>query len=192
VHSNSSRRSLYRTNTHCLIIQGLTASGPVPLLLVPLQCILIKAVLHLHIITFSIKKPFSWFYRITRAWRKMVYYIQQLLRGQTHSSHACKQFAVSDWFKEDVSPASVFGFRNSFPVTWFLLLRMGFSYKNFDDKNTFLCLQSPMRKNIIAYMYNTKYHEKYRKLLWPQIKVFASGKQLVVCTHRILLYTVQS
>jgi hypothetical protein len=53
------------------------------------------------------QKPFSWFYRITRAWRKMVYYIQQLLRGQTHSSHACKQFAVSDWFKEEVSPASV-------------------------------------------------------------------------------------
>jgi hypothetical protein len=43
-----------------------------------------------------------------------VYYIQQLLRGQTHSSHACKQFAVSDWFKEEVSLASVFGFRNSF------------------------------------------------------------------------------
>jgi hypothetical protein len=43
-----------------------------------------------------------------------VLYIQQLLRGQTHSSHACKQFAVGDWFKEDVSPASVFGFTNSF------------------------------------------------------------------------------
>ncbi len=35
----------------------------------------------------------------------VLYTVQQLLRGQTHSSHACKQFAVSDWFKEEVSPS---------------------------------------------------------------------------------------